>query len=230
VRQIGLVRRLESEPLAVSWRSAEGNPFTELTVCARDTRGLFARIAGTLTAHGVNILSVDVATRRDGIAIDTFVVCEMGGPRPVAAERQPALEAALEAAVVGRLDVAAAVEAWRAKVRRPRRRTARLPVPPSVRFDSQASADSTVVEVRAEDAPGLAYTIASTLAALGLDITFAKIATEKNDALDVFYVADGEGRKLDLATIPDVERALLDAIGRPAAGAIVHAVPARSTA
>ena len=70
-----------------------------------------------------------------------------------------------------------------------------------------------MVEVRAQDQPGLAYTIAEALAELGLDITFAKIATAKALALDVFYVTDAQKRKLSPEALPAVEQALLRALG-----------------
>jgi len=66
--------------------------------------------------------------------------------------------------------------------------------------------------VRAQDRPGLAWTIAGTLAQLGLDISFAKIATAKALALDVFYVT-GAGRKLAPTDLAGVEAALLAALG-----------------
>ena len=50
-----------------------------------------------------------------------------------------------------------------------------------------------MIEVRASDRPGLAFTLADALAQLGLDISFAKIATAKALALDVFYVTDDRG-------------------------------------
>ena len=81
-----------------------------------------------------------------------------------------------------------------------------------MRFDSDASATSTVVEVRAEDQPGLAYKIASTLSAVELDISFARITTEKSHALDIFYVTDSSGQKLSLSDMPAVEQALLDVL------------------
>ena len=71
----------------------------------------------------------------------------------------------------------------------------------------------TVIEVRADDEPGLVYTIARTLAQLGLDISLAKIATEKSQALDVFYVTDGRGRRSPRETSARVEAALLVALG-----------------
>jgi UTP:GlnB (protein PII) uridylyltransferase len=54
----------------------------------------------------------------------------------------------------------------------------------------------------------LAYKIASALAALALDIVCAKIATEKSNALDVFYVTDGEGMKLSQSRMQSVQVSL----------------------
>jgi UTP:GlnB (protein PII) uridylyltransferase len=66
-------------------------------------------------------------------------------------------------------------------------------------------------EVKAPDRPGLAWTIADALARLGLNITFAKIATAKALALDVFSVPD-RGRKRGPGDLPRVEQALLAAL------------------
>ena len=69
-----------------------------------------------------------------------------------------------------------------------------------------------MLEVRTSDRLGLAYKIASTLAALDLDIAFAKVATEKHLALDIFYVTKEAGRKLDEIDLPDVEEAIRHAL------------------
>jgi [protein-PII] uridylyltransferase len=70
-----------------------------------------------------------------------------------------------------------------------------------------------VVELKAPDQPGLVYTLARTLADEQIDITSARIATAKALALDVFYVRDAQGRKLDPDTMARVEGALLKALG-----------------
>jgi [protein-PII] uridylyltransferase len=206
-----LARRLARDPLAAEWRPAGSHRL--LSVCSRDSPGLLARLAGTLTANGVDILSVDVYTREDGVALDTFLVSARG-ERASLPERWGRLEASLVAAVGGTLDVGAAVAAWREHAR-PRSKGRRDAVRPSVRFDSEASEASTVIEVRAEDQPGLVYTIARTLAGLGLDIGFAKIATEKSHALDVFYVQEAGGGKLGAERARAVELALLEALRPP---------------
>jgi [protein-PII] uridylyltransferase len=212
-RHFRMVKELETDSAVTDWRIIEEKHCTELTVCTRDRAGLFARIAGTLTAHGVNILSADLYTREDGIVVDTFQISEVNSHHPVRASRWPTIEHDLKAALEDRYDVAAAVEKWRAARRRPPRRRRHISLPPTVQFEPEVSATSTVIEVKAEDEPGLAYKIASTLTALGLNITFAKIATEKSQALDVFYVTDSSGQKLHLNQMARVERSLLDALG-----------------
>ncbi|HWX43100.1 MAG TPA: [protein-PII] uridylyltransferase [Blastocatellia bacterium] len=206
-----LSRRIERHPALCEWRPLPERRCTELTICARDTAGFFARIAGALTAHGVNILSADLNTRADGVVIDTFNVCEVSSHHPIRQEHWSRIERNLIAAIAGAYDVERALEDWGG---RRRGRPARMQ--PSVRFDQDASAANTVVEVRAEDEPGLAYKIASRLAVLHLNITFAKITTEKRHALDIFYVTDREGKKLAPQALPFVEAQVLEVLGKVA--------------
>jgi [protein-PII] uridylyltransferase len=209
-----LIRRLdEGAALAASWRAAADKHCTELTVCARDKSGLFAAIAGTLTADHVNILNADLYTREDGIVVDTFKVSQSGSHFPVKQDRWTRIDEHLSGAIEGSWDVGAAVEkALNEFQASNKRRRGRPEKKTAIRFDSEASPQSTVVEVRAEDRPGLAYRIASTLAGLNLDISFARITTEKSHALDIFYVTDSNGRKLIPENMPAVEHALLQAL------------------
>jgi [protein-PII] uridylyltransferase len=214
-RHFRLLRSLGAKPAAAEWRDCEDGHCTELTVAAaKDRPGLFAALAGTLTASGVDILSVDLFTREDGLVIDTFRLTEQSSNRPVREDRRARIETSVTEAAAGRLDVEEAVDRWRGRTpSRSRRHWGRAAKAPKVRFDNEVSAAATVVEVRAQDQPGLAYTIAGALAGLGLDITFAKIATAKALALDVFYVTDASRRKLGEDALPEVEQALLRALG-----------------
>src|SRR6185295_12104082 len=209
VRHFRLLARLEHAPLVAEWHASA--QATDLAVATRDHPGLFAQLAGTLTAEGLDILSVDVYTREDGIALDLFKVRALADPGGVPAERRAAIEAALRAAVAGGVDVAAAVEKRHAAARRRHRH--HLPASPRVVFDAATSAQRTVIEVRAADEPGLAFRIASVLTANGLDIALAKIATDKSQALDVFYVTGGAGGLLSPEETRRVEGALLAALG-----------------
>jgi [protein-PII] uridylyltransferase len=207
-----LVEELALAPLAWRWvRRAASS--TELTVCARDRHGLFADIAGTLAAHGIEILSAELNTREDGVALDVLMLREASTGHAIDAHRYAAIERALHKSVAREADVGALVERWRTR-NAPRRRSlpaaARRRDLPRVACDNEASPSSTLVEVQAHDEPGLAYKIASALAEVGLDIVCARIATEKADALDVFYVTDRAGLKLSEEAIRGAEMALTE--------------------
>ncbi|HEY7925192.1 MAG TPA: HD domain-containing protein, partial [Vicinamibacteria bacterium] len=208
-----LVRARGERKAAFAWADLGDGHGSELTVTADDRLGLFSLVAGTLAVQGIDILSADLFTRDDGIVLDTLLVAEVPGHRPLRAERRARLEAALLDAVAGRLSVPEAFERWRHSARRTRRPGGRAAKPARVRFEQETSALATVVEVRAPDQPGLAYTLAHALAELGLDIMSARIATAKALALDVFYVRDATGRKLAPDALAGVEQALLDALG-----------------
>jgi [protein-PII] uridylyltransferase len=78
-------------------------------------------------------------------------------------------------------------------------------------LDDSASA-ATIVEVRTADGIGVLFRITQAIADLDLDIGHAKVSTMGHEVVDTFYVVDNEGTKLDVAELPEVERALLDAM------------------
>src|SRR5262249_33710710 len=88
--------------------------------------------------------------------------------------------------------------------------------PGKITLDNQLSDDYTVLEVKCPDRLGLLYLVTKTLAALGLDIATARIATETGQAGDTFYVHDGPGRQgQDQAALGHVREALEQALVLP---------------
>jgi [protein-PII] uridylyltransferase len=225
---IQMIESVKADGFACHW-TPQNHSSGALTVAARDRHGLFADLAGTLAANGLEILSAEVNSREDGIAIDTFVLRQASTRQAIEAHRCQAIERALREAVAGKLNVAAAVERWNttnAPRKRARAVMARHRNLPQVVFDNEISS-STLIEVHAIDEPGLAYTIAATFARLGIEIVCARIATERNDALDVFYVTDANGLKLSEDMMESVKR---DLMGRlPGASAMVTASGATAT-
>jgi [protein-PII] uridylyltransferase len=180
-----------------------------LTVVAPDRHGLFARVAGVLSLHGLDVLDA-AATTEGSWALEVFRVESSFGPTYSWAK----VVADVERALAGQLAIRARL-ADRTRTYGARRARSRGhgPVEPEIRFDLDATPDATVVEVEAADALGVLYRITSALADLDLDITSAKVQTLGPRVVDSFYVRDGQGAKVtDAGVLAEIERALLHAL------------------
>ncbi len=195
-----------------SWRSTRRNrgPSEFLVVCP-DERGLFAKIAGTLSANGVNILNASIATTVDGVALDTFYVNYLGKSLQGDPKKERVVADLVARPPGGDHRGGAHGRAAGGEVRPgpvPRYR------PTRVVFDNSVSSRYTVVDIFTYDRIGLLYDITSTLTALGIDIALSKISTKADQVADVFYIVDRDGRKI---TAPDrqeeIRQALLASIG-----------------
>ncbi|MCQ0019872.1 [protein-PII] uridylyltransferase [Actinomadura madurae] len=133
----------------------------------------------------------DVLPRRRGdtAVLDFTAVPEYGTPPDPAS-----LEADLRRMLAGRLDVAARLER---RARSVRARPGITVPPPRVMIVPDASRTATVVEVRAHDRPGLLWRIGQAFGACGVQIRAAQVDTLGAEAVDVFYVVDGQGRPLE---------------------------------
>jgi [protein-PII] uridylyltransferase len=80
-----------------------------------------------------------------------------------------------------------------------------------VEFDDEASSHSTLLEVIAQDVPGLLRALSLTLAAHGHNIEVALVDTEGETAIDVFYLTQ-RGEKLDKKLQRTLRTALLTAM------------------
>lgn len=178
-----------------------------LTVVAADRPGLLSLIAGSLALAGVSILSAQVFTTEDGVAVDEFEV-EGAFEAEVPAERWREVRTTLRTAIEGRLALEHRVDAKRRRYPAPRHR-----FPLRVRVHPDDSDSFTVVEVGTSDRIGLLFDITRTFADLRLDVHLAKVATYGARVVDAFYVRDALGRKLDQEQIAELERALRARLG-----------------
>ena len=185
---------------------------SDLVVVTRDLPGLFSLIAGTLASQGVNIISAQIHTRGDGIAIDTFQVNDPSGDAVTSPAYWGRTLDALRMVLTGDAQVAALLEKRRAAGRA----AAGAEGSVKITLDNHLSDDYTVLEVKCLDRLGLLYLVTKTLAAFGLDIATARIATEIDHAVDTFYVHDGQGRKVeDTDALGRVREALEQALVQP---------------
>lgn len=175
----------------------EADPETEatlVTICGEERRGLFSMITGTLSRHNLNILGAQIYTSKAGIAIDTLQVETLDHHAVTDQRMWEQLESELRAAVAGELSLEAVSNAPHHLAHTRQFRT--FVEPPHVTLDNASSDSHTVIEVKAQDSLGLLYNLTRVMYEHGLDIALAKISTEANRAIDVFYVTDAEGQKL----------------------------------
>lgn len=218
-RQARLVREAETgkAPLTVDTRVDRARGVTEVTIYTADHPGLFSRLCGAMALAGANIVGAQIFTMSNGMALDAFHLQSAGMgesdrgafDRP---ERIARLATHIEQALSGRIRLRETLG------KRPAiaSRTRVFRVPPRVLIDNSASAAYTLIEVNGRDRPGLLFEVTSALTALGLSIGTAKIATYGERVVDVFYVKDVFGHKIDQeAKLKRIRERLLAALTDP---------------
>ena len=189
-----LMRALGEQALVCRHRHFPELEFSEFIVATRDQPGLFSKIAGVLTANNLNILSARITTREDGVALDVFRVSHGAGGMAMEEERWLRVERDLEAVLAGQRDLEAMVAgAQRSRVAG---RTFVRRVATEITVDNRSSEQYTVVDVFTQDRVGLLFAITHTLFKLGMVIHLARISTNADQALDVFYISDANGGKV----------------------------------
>jgi [protein-PII] uridylyltransferase len=196
-KHIRLYKDLSTDNSDFIWEiehAADANT-RSVTICAQDRPGLISKIAGVFTLNNIDILDVQVFTWRNKIALDIFKV--KPPPDPILEdEKWDRTSRDLGAALSDKLDLSAALKK---KVRAYRNGKAGLNKKPhQVIVDNTSSSFFTIIEVFTYDFPGLLFSIADALYQCDLNIWVAKIATKADQVVDVFYVRDVNGQKVDL--------------------------------
>jgi [protein-PII] uridylyltransferase len=197
----------------VNLRNEPDRGCSAVQICTWDRAGLFSKIAGSLSATGLNILSAEIFTRSDGIVLDTFFVTDAVAGTPATTEQRDAFDALLARVLTGEeVDLHELIA--RQRISRPLYQAyTGERIPTQIVSDNDASETRTLIEIETEDRIGLLYTIAQTLTELELDISAARICTEKGAAIDSLYVQEiGGGKILAPERQKHIERRLRQAI------------------
>jgi [protein-PII] uridylyltransferase len=193
-----LLRRAEVEgrAFAADFKTDAFTAITELTVFAPNHPRLLALFAGACAANGANIVGAHITTTRDGFALDTFLLQREFELDEDENRRARRISETIERLLKG--------EVWLSALLANRR-----PAPPKVEaftvepevFVNNAWSDAfTVIEVAGRDRTGLLYELTNSLSDLSLDIASAHITTFGEKAVDVFYVTDLTGKKIESDT------------------------------
>ena len=183
---------------------------TLVTVYARDEPGLFYRLTGAISLAGGNIIDARIHTSLDGMALDNFLVQD-GRSEPFADRHQlKRLEGAVLRALEGQQPLTGKLEAKAL----PLPRAEAFSIQPAVFIDNKASSRYTVVEVNARDRAALLCGLAGALFESKAAVHSAHIATYGERAVDVFYLTDAAGDKIEApARLKALHARLLRAAG-----------------
>jgi [protein-PII] uridylyltransferase len=167
---------------------------TEVTIIARNAPFALSRFCGVLAANDANIFDARIFTRNDGMIIDRFRVIYFISKTALSDEQCRKIHQELNDVFNGKADIEQLLQRHRMKWKR-RRRT----LNPNIRIDVEFEDHPryTIIDVYAPDMLGFLYRITGTMSLLGLNISFAKIATRVDGIVDSFYVLDVSGKKLD---------------------------------
>ncbi len=196
---------LEADHNQLDFRYAPG--LIELTLVTRDRPMLFATMAGALAAWGMNIITADAFSNAHGVVVDSFRFMDTFRTLELNESERTRFVDNVRDIMLGRVDL----EALLGSRRRTRRRAPKVRVESRIDFDDAASSQSTLLQVIAQDTPGLLRALAFTLAECGCNIEVALVDTEGEMAIDVFYITQNLA-KLEPAFQESLRRSLLAAI------------------
>ena len=183
----------------------QGGTF-RIDVFDRDRLGLFADTAGLLAAYGLVVRTAILRTL-DGVAANEWHVESPGGEAP---DAQRMVRGLIRLAAGDRTPLAALGRRGSPRSEMPGQARA-LVVP-------HASADATVLEVRARDRTGLLHELGVAFAGSGLSVRSAHIATYAGQTLDTFYLTESDGHPLTPARVARTVALVIDTCDGPPAG------------
>ncbi|QHN02825.1 [protein-PII] uridylyltransferase [Granulicella sp. WH15] len=203
-----MAERLAGGPtntVELDFRYAAG--VSEITLVTGDREMLFAGMAGALAAWGMNIVTADAFSNRQGLVVDSFRFTDSFRTLEMNDSERARLVDSVRDVMLGKVSM----EKVLAGRRRGRRRAVKVAVEARVDFDDAASSHSTLLQVVAQDTPGLLHALSRTIGEQGCNIEVALVDTEGEMAIDVFYVTRLH-RKLDAAEQGSLREALLAAM------------------
>ncbi|WP_421692984.1 [protein-PII] uridylyltransferase [Aestuariivirga sp.] len=196
VKHAQLIASASPKSVVTSFETDSFTAITELTIYTPDHPRLLALITGACAAAGANIAGAQIFTTTDGMALDTILIQREFTDEEDERRRAERIAELVRKALRGELWLKEAV----ARAYKPQHRMKAFTVEPRVIIDNNSSNRFTVIEINGLDRIGLLYDLTEALYKLNLNIASAHVTTFGEKAIDVFYVTDLTGAKIENTT------------------------------
>ncbi len=206
VAHMACLDEARSNGLSVRVEERSDTGTSDVVVCTRSRHGLFAQIAGCLTAQLSDVRRAAVFTTPDGFAVDSFTVVDAANRRALTAGQVKSLTRNLERVLLDEDPVQDLVDKSRNRLFGFNK--VRVPIPTRISFDNEASRTDTVLDIETGDRTGLLYDIARVLAGFGIDFQSSHVVTDARQVRDAFYIRLGDAKVADEALQASIQTAL----------------------
>jgi [protein-PII] uridylyltransferase len=186
-----------------------GRHWFELTLVTSDRPFLFGRVAGTLAAWGMNIVKATAFSNQAATVVDTFYFTDRFRTLELNLPEWERFKRSIGEVLTGEADLERMLKSRMQAEEK--KGTPKVKIKTSIQVDDQCSGNSTLVQVVAQDRPGLLHTVASCFAHHKCNIEIALIDTEGQMAIDVFYLTANR-KKLSQDHLKQLETALREAL------------------
>jgi [protein-PII] uridylyltransferase len=204
-----LIARATPREVTTEIKSDAFAAITEITIYAPDHPRLLALLFGACTAANANIVGAQIFTTTDGMALDTILLQREFTDEFDERRKAEHVCATITKVLRGQMRLRDVLQ----HAQSPQGRAKAFTVEPTVMIDNAQSNKYTLVEINGLDRLGLLHALTDALFHLNLNIGSAHITTFGEKAVDVFYVTDLTGGKIESQTRQkQIEAQLMDVL------------------